>query len=414
MKYLELCQRIKEAGGQPYLVGGYVRDMLLGRGPKDIDIVVVGMTVKTLVDITNGVEPTGNSFPVFHADGAEVALARKEYKIGSGYNGFVCLTDHVTLEEDLFRRDLTINSMALDPFTDQIIDPYGGTKDLAAKVLRPVGPHFGEDPVRILRAARFAAQLDMYLADTLIAAAQLVLPELIEEPGERIWGELEKALRTQKPSRFFEALDRLGALEITFSEIYALKGRIQPEKYHPEGDAYVHTLEVIDRARDMGADDETMFAALVHDLGKAITPDDNLPHHYNHEALGVALVNDMCNRLHVPNSHRKAGVMAAKEHLNVHKFMDLRPTTKIRLLMRLGAIQDDTLARRVVMASKADARGRGPLHANNPYPQGDQLLAAANIIRQVKGNQFVHLKDGKKIAQKMEQARAKALQEAKL
>jgi len=407
-KHLELCHRIKAMGGCPYIVGGYVRDLLLGRNPKDVDIVVIGVS-ENQFHAAGFDSVVGAKFPVFLVNGIEVALARKERKIGGGYHAFECDTNNVGLDEDLRRRDLTINAMALDPFTEEIIDLYGGIRDLQNKVLRPVGNHFGEDPVRILRAARFAAQLDMSISDELIEAARPALAELANEPGERVWGELEKALRTQRPSCFFEALDRLGALEITFPEIAALKGRIQPEKHHPEGDAYVHTLQVIDRARDMGADDETMFAALVHDLGKAVTDDHNLPHHYNHEALGVPLVNAMCDRLRTPSLHRKIGVLASREHLNIHKFEELKATTKVRLLGRLGTLQGDLVARRVVMAAKADARGRGPLHANNPYPQGDRLLEAAAVIRQVKGHQFAHLKNGEKIAQKMEQARVHAL-----
>lgn len=408
-RYRELCQRIVDAGGQPYVVGGYVRDILLGRSPKDVDILVVGMDVDKLLGVLGNVDPVGNSFPVFLVDGAEVALARTEQKWGKGYRAFKCEIAGVTLEQDLFRRDLTINAMAMDPFTDEILDPYNGSKDLAAKVLRPVGPHFGEDPVRILRAARFAAQLDMAVTPELIEAAHPALAELIDEPGERIWGELEKALRTDKPSLFLEALDQLGALEITLPEIHALKGRIQPEKHHPEGDAYIHTLQVVDQARRLGGDDETMFAALTHDLGKAVTPDDNLPHHYNHEALGVPLVNAMCDRLRIPNGHRRVAAAAAREHLNVHRFDDLKPVTKVRLLMRLGVVQDNLLANRVVLAAKADARGRGPLHADNPYPQGDRLLAAAEIVRSVKGNEYANLRDGRVIAQKMEEKRVKVL-----
>ena len=416
MKHLELCQRIREAGGQPYLVGGFVRDSLLGRSPKDVDIVVVGMTWQQLCDTFVGcdLKVVGNSFPVCLVDGIEIASARTERKTGEGYTGFVCEVENVTLEEDLMRRDLTINAMAIDPFTNEIIDPFHGIRDLRQRLLNPVGRQFGEDPLRVLRAARFAAQLDMNVSAYLVQVAERVLPELITLPGERIWGELEKALRTERPSLFFEALNQLGALEIVFPEIHALKGRVQPEKYHPEGDAYVHTLLVLQEARRLGADDETMFAALVHDLGKAVTPDDNLPHHYNHEALGVPLVNAMCDRLRVPNPHRKVGIATAREHLNVHNFMKLRPTTQVRLLMRLGVIQNDMLARRVVMASKADARGRGPLYADNPYPQGDSLIEAARVIRQVRGDQFVHLKDGKKIAAKMEQERTKLLQKAEL
>jgi tRNA nucleotidyltransferase (CCA-adding enzyme) len=373
---------------------------------------VVGMRVMDLFDALGEPEMVGASFPVFLAGDVEVALARTEQKTGKGYTGFSCETRGVTLEEDLMRRDLTINAMAMDPFTGKVFDPFGGAKDLAAKVLRPVGPHFGEDPLRVLRAARFAAQLGMVVSDELVLAAQPVLPELITLPGERLWGELEKALRTPKPSLFFEALAKMGALEVVLPEVDALQGRTQPEKYHPEGDAYVHTLEVVDRAAELGADDETMFAALTHDLGKAVTDDDNLPHHYNHEALGVPLVHDMCKRLHVPNSHRRVAAVTAKEHLNVHRFDDLKPVKKVRLLMRLGAVQGDQLARRVVLASKADARGRGPLHEASAYEQGDRLLEAAAVMRQVRGHEFAHLKDGQKIAQNMERARAKALKSA--
>ena len=386
--------------------------MLLGRQPKDVDVVVVGMTVNELFRALGEPEAVGNSFPVFLVGDVEVAMARTERKNGEGYLGFEWSVKGVTLEEDLFRRDLTINAMAMDPFTNKVIDPYGGAKDLQNGLLRNVGPHFGEDPLRVLRAARFAAQLDMELFGGLVLEARKVLCELDTLPGERLWGELEKALRAVKPSRFFEALDKIGALEIVLPELDALKGRTQPEKYHPEGDAYVHTLEVVDRARDMGVDDETMFAALVHDLGKAVTDDDNLPHHYNHEALGVPLVHNMCDRLRIPNMHRKVAAAAAKEHLNVHRFLDLKPVKKVRLLMRLGVVQGDLLANRVVQASKADARGRGPLHADALYEQGDRLLEAAKVVRGVRGDQFAHLKDGQKIAQNMERARAKALQEA--
>lgn len=407
----KLCQHIIDAGGKPFLVGGFVRDTLLSRAPKDVDIVVVGLTEYELGEILDA-EMIGKSFPVFLKDGIEVALARTEKKVGPGHNGFVCQTENVTLEEDLARRDLVINAMAMDPFTGALIDPFGGVRDLRAGVLRAVGPHFGEDPLRVLRAARFAAQLGMAVTRDLIAVAEPVLPELALLTGERIWGELEKALRAPVPSVFFQALDEMNALEIVFPEIHALKGRTQPDKHHPEGDAYVHTLEVIDRARDLGADDETMFAALVHDLGKAVTDTDNLPHHFNHEALGVPLVHAMCDRLRIPNSHRKVGVVAAKEHLNIHRFDDLRPVKKVRLLMRLGVVQNDLLVRRVALASKADARGRGPLFVDAAYPQYDRILEAAALVRQVKGNDFAHLKDGKKIAQNMERARCKVLKNA--
>lgn len=423
-RHLSLCQKIKEAGGEPYIVGGYVRDIVLGRSPKDIDLVVVGLHPERLLQVLRddryllknldkpAPELRGKAFPVFMVNGVEVAVARKENKMGIGHKGFEVEVAGVTLEEDLFRRDLTINAIAMDPFTGKIIDPYGGIEDIQDRILMPVGPHFAEDPLRILRAARFATQLEMLVGGSLITASEEAVREIPQLPGERLWGEIEKALRTQCPSRFFRALDKLGALEVVLPEIAALKGRIQPEKYHPEGDAYVHTLQVVDQAARLGGDDETMFAALVHDLGKAVTDNDNLPHYYNHEALGVPLVHNLCDRLRVPNTHRKVAVLTAKEHLNVHRFDQLKTVKKVRLLVRLGAIHDNTLARRVVMASKADARGRGPLFADQPYEQGDHLLEAAAVMRQVQGHQFAHIKDGRVIAQRMETARTQALKEA--
>lgn len=406
-KILLVCNKIVEAGGRPLIVGGYVRDTLLGRNPKDVDIVVTNM-----IDTSMLGNSIGKDFPVFLIDGIEVALARKEKKTGIGYTGFECETENVSLEDDLFRRDLTINAIAMDPFDGHIIDPWGGVRDLRDRILRPVGPHFKEDPLRVLRAARFAAQLNMEIHDSLIEAAIEVLHEIPTISRERHWGELEKALRSPKPSLFFEALDKMGALEIVFPELSALKGRVQPEQHHPEGDAYVHTLLVVDRARELGADDETMFAALVHDLGKAVTPDDELPHHYNHEALGVPLVDLMCIRLRVPNSHRTAARAAAREHLNIHRFADLKPITKARLLARLGVVQSTTLLNRVTLAAQADAQGRGPLFHSKPYPQRDMALAAAEVVRGVHGNEFACLQDGPKIAQKIEEKRTKALKAA--
>jgi len=406
-KHLEVCKKIVEAGGRPLIVGGYVRDMLLGRSPKDVDIVVTSM-----IDTSMLGQSIGKDFPVFLIDGIEVALARKERKTGLGHTDFVCDTENVSLEDDLLRRDLTINAIAMDPFDGHIIDPWGGVRDLRDRILRPVGPHFKEDPLRVLRAARFAAQLNMEIHDSLIEAAIEVLHEIPMLSRERIWGELQKALQSPKPSLFFEALDKMGALEIVFPELAALKGRVQPEKHHPEGDAYVHTLLVIDRARELGADDETMFAALVHDLGKAITPNEELPHHYNHEALGVPLVNAMCDRIGVPNTFRVVGKCAAKEHLNIHKFQELKAITKARLLVRLGVVQSTTLLNRVTLATQADAQGRGPLFHSKPYPQRDMALMAAEVVRGVHGNEFACLQDGQKIAQKMEEKRTKALKAA--
>lgn len=411
MEHLDLCRRIQAAGGQPFVVGGAVRDLVMGRECNDVDICVVGMTMAQLMAaLPEGEQPVGKTFPVLIVNGIEIALARKERKIGEGHTGFECDTENVTLEDDLFRRDLTINAMAMDPFTGFIIDPFDGRKAIHEKVLQPVSEHFVEDPLRVLRAARFAAQFGFTPTWELNRMCQFLRFELPTLSGERVFNELMKALRSNKPSRFFECLDQFRCLDQVFPEIAALQGRVQPEKHHPEGDAFVHTLLVIDRARELGACDVTMFASLVHDLGKAVTDDDNLPHHYNHEALGVPLVHQFCNRLKVPNDLRDAGVATSREHLNIHKFADLRATTKVRLLDRLGAAHGNHMIEIVTLAAQADAQGRGPTFHDRPYPQRQAMLDAADKFRSVKGGQFADLKDGEKIRAKLEQARAKVLQ----
>lgn len=414
-KHMELCEAISKAGGTPYVVGGYVRDLVMGRIPTDVDILVVGMEEFDLNDLCCndlGGQETGKDFPVFRVNDVEVAAARTERKAGLGHRAFEVATQGVSLEEDLSRRDFRCNAMAMDPFTGVIHDPFGGRADIQNGVLEVVGPHFCEDPLRVLRAARFAAQLGLQVGPGVHAATLAVLPELASLPGERVFMELEKALRTAKPSVFFETLDSLHVLDLLFPEIYDLKGRVQPEKYHPEGDAYVHTLLVIDRARELGADDIAMFTALTHDLGKAVTDDDNLPHHYNHEALGVPLVHQMCDRLKVSTVHRLTAATAAREHLNVHRFADLKTVNKVRLIVRLRGLQDNLMLERVALAAQADAQGRGPELKEKPYPQRDMLRAYARVVRDVRGDQFAAIKDGRVIAQRMESARVKALHEA--
>jgi len=382
----------------------------MGRQAHDVDICVVGMTMQQLLDTFPEGKAAGKDFPIVIVGEVEIALARTERKIGIGHDAFECDTRGVSLREDLFRRDLTINAMAIDPFTGKIFDFFGGQDDIAARLLRPVSDHFMEDPLRVLRVARFAAQLGFRPTFEMIQMCESLRIELRSLSGERVLGELMKALRCERPSLFFEALNDFQCLEEVFPEIAALKGRVQPEKYHPEGDAFVHTLLVVNRARELGANDATMFASLVHDLGKAVTDDDNLPHHYNHEALGVPLVHQFCDRIKAPNDYRAVGVAAAREHLNVHKFAELRPITRARLLDRLGVAHGDAMLEMVCLAAQADAQGRGPLFHDKPYPQRQAMLEAADKFRSVKGDQFASLCDGEKIRAKMEQARAKVLQ----
>jgi tRNA nucleotidyltransferase (CCA-adding enzyme) len=408
-KTLRICEAIREGGGQPFVVGGFVRDLLAGRPSHDEDIVVVGMTKAGLMAALPRGTWVGRDFPVLLVDGVEVAMARTERKVGEGYEGFECDVDGVTLEDDLRRRDLTMNAMAMDPFTNEIFDPFHGRRDIAAGFLRPVGEHFSEDPLRVLRAARFAAQFGMEASDELVFAAIMVQNELATLTPERVCKELFKALASDRPSLFFQVLDEMEALEFVFPELDALKDRVQPEKWHPEGDAFVHTMLVIDRARELGADEVTMYCALVHDLGKAVTPDHELPHHYNHESLGVPLVAEMSDRLKVPRRHKVAGMAASKYHLNIHRFAQMKPVKKVRLLaslMRKGVLEE------VALASQADAQGRGPTMVDEPYPSRQMLVEAAKVVAAVRGHEFAHLKDGRVIAQRMEKARADALVKA--
>lgn len=405
-KLLKICEAVRDAGGQPFVVGGFVRDLIAGRPSNDVDLLVVGMNHSGLMAALPKGSWVGRDFPVLLVDGIEVAMARVERKIGEGYEGFECKVEGVTLEDDLRRRDLTMNAMAMDPFTNEIFDPFKGRKDIVDGILRPVGEHFREDPLRVLRAARFAAQFGMDVSDELVCEAIMVQDELHTLTAERVSQELLKALATDKPSLFFQVLDQMEALEFVFPELDALKGRIQPEKYHPEGDAFIHTMLVVDRARELGANPVAMYAALVHDLGKAVTPDHELPHHYNHEGLGVPLVAEMSDRLRMPRRFKVAGMATSKSHLNIHRFANMKAVKKVRLvvgLMRKGVLEE------VALAAQADAQGRGPDFVNKPYPSRQRLIDAAQVVRGVKGNQFAHLKDGRVIAQNMERARAKAL-----
>jgi tRNA nucleotidyltransferase (CCA-adding enzyme) len=405
-KQVKICEAVRDAGGQPFVVGGAVRDLIAGRPSNDVDLLVVGMNRAGLMAALPRGTWVGRDFPVLLVDGIEVAMARVERKVGEGHEGFECDVDNVTLEDDLQRRDLTMNAMAMDPFTNEIFDPFGGRKDIKNGILRPVGEHFREDPLRVLRAARFAAQFGMECSDALLMEALMVRDELNKLTPERVSQELFKALDSDRPSLFFQVLDQMEALEVVFPELDALKGRPQPEKYHPEGDAFVHTMLVVDRARELGANPVAMFAALVHDLGKAVTPDHELPHHYNHEGLGVPLVADMSDRLRVPRRHKVAGMATSKCHLNIHRFANMKPVKKVRLiveLLRKGVLEE------VALAAQADAQGRGPDFVNKPYPSRQNLIDAAQVVRGVRGDQFAHLKDGRVIAQNMERARANAL-----
>ncbi len=364
-------------GMKVYLVGGAVRDRLLGRPAKERDYVVVGATAADL--LSQGFVQVGRDFPVFlHPQTKdEYALARTERKTAPGYHGFAIHADpDVTLGEDLLRRDLTINALAQDE-TGQVIDPYGGLADLDARVLRHVSPAFAEDPVRILRVARFAARfadLGFSVApETLnLMRAMVAAGEVDALVPERVWTELAKALAETTPSRFFETLRACGALARLFPEVERLWGIPQPARWHPEIDTGVHTMMVVDMAAHLSPDLEVRFAALTHDLGKGTTPAEILPSHKGHEGRSVGLIEALCGRLRAPRRFLDLARIVARYHGQVHKLDELRPRTVLDLLAGADAFRRPDRFDQMVTACEADFRGRGG-YADLPYPQGERL-----------------------------------------
>lgn len=372
---------------QVYLVGGAVRDRLLGRSVQERDWVVVGATPAELE--ARGFRPVGRDFPVFlHPETHEEhALARLERKVRPGYRGFETdFSPTVTLEDDLRRRDLTINAMAETP-AGEIIDPYGGRRDLEARLLRHVAPAFAEDPVRILRVARFAAryaELGFRVApETLELMARMVSSgEADALVPERVWQETERALGERRPEVFFEVLRECGALRAIFPEIDALFGVPQPARWHPEIDSGVHTLMALRYAAGREMSVPVRFAVLMHDLGKATTPPARWPAHYGHEHSGVRLLHDLCDRLRVPNEHRELAALAARYHGIVHRAFELRAGTLLELLERSDALRRPERFAQLLEACEADLRGRLGREAE-PYPQAEYLARAREAVAAV-------------------------------
>ncbi|GAB4116706.1 MAG: multifunctional CCA addition/repair protein [Wenzhouxiangellaceae bacterium] len=372
---------------QTYLVGGAIRDRMLGIGDSDRDYVVTGATPEQMQAL--GYKPVGRHFPVFlHPESkAEYALARTERKQGRGHQGFVFHTGaDVTIEDDLIRRDLTINAMAEDA-AGKLIDPYHGQQDLAARLLRHISPAFAEDPLRVLRVARFAAKLAPFgftVADETMQLMRQISAsgELQTLSAERVWQELHKALLTSAPQRFVEVLRSCGALAQLLPEVDALFGVPQVEKYHPEVDTGVHVLMTLQLAAEHNCAAEIRFALLLHDLGKALTPDEQLPKHHGHEISGVPLILAVCDRLKVPKKYRELAQLVGRWHLLVHRALELRAQTLLQLLERCDALRRPQRFALLLQACEMDKRGRLGLQSR-PYPQRDYLLAAATALNSV-------------------------------
>ena len=367
-----------------YLVGGAVRDQLLNLPVKDRDWVIVGATPQNLIDL--GYQQVGKDFPVFlHPQSKEeYALARTERKSGQGYTGFICdFSAEITLEQDLIRRDLTINAMAQD-LQGNLYDPYHGADDLRQRILRHVSPAFVEDPLRVLRVARFAARYH-HLGFT-IAPETLQLMQTLTQQGElqhltaeRVWAETEKALNEKNPEIYFETLRQVGALAVLFPELDALYGVPNPAKYHPEIDSFVHTMMVLQQATLLCAQvafptSAMHFAALCHDLGKAKTPKCNWPHHHGHEKLGIVPTRNLCKRLKVPSYYQQLAELTCEYHTHIHKIVELRPETVVKLFNTFDVWRKPLRFMEFLLVCFADTRGRKGFE-HSQYPQQEFALA---------------------------------------
>jgi len=368
-----------------YMVGGAVRDALLGLPVQDRDWVVVGATPEALV--AQGYVPVGKDFPVFlhPASREEYALARTERKTARGYRGFaVHAAPDVTLEEDLARRDLTINAIAQGA-DGALTDPYGGQRDIAARVLRHVTEAFAEDPVRILRVARFAARFpDFSIAPDTMALMQRMVTdgEVDALVPERVWQEITRGLMAQQPSRMFEVLRVCGALHKLLPEVARLWGVPQRAEYHPEVDTGVHLMMVLDMAAQMNAPLAVRFACLGHDLGKGTTPQAEWPRHIGHEERSARLLKALCLRLRVPNDCSELADVVAREHGNIHRSSEFGAAALVRLLERCDAFRKPERFAEILWACECDARGRLGLN-EQPYPQRQRLLAALSAAQSV-------------------------------
>ncbi len=377
---------------ETYLVGGAVRDALLGYPSSERDWVVVGASPQDMLD--KGYQQVGRDFPVFlHPQTKdEYALARTERKQGHGYTGFAVHCDPaVTLEQDLLRRDLTINAMARSE-SGAIIDPYGGQRDLAAKILRHVSAAFVEDPLRVLRTARFAARYAhlgfTVAAETIELMAQIVhQDELAHLPAERVWTEIERALGERNPEVFIEVLRDCGALQRLLPELEALFGVPQTAHYHPEIDTGIHTLMALQQAARLTPATDVRFAVLIHDLGKGGTPPAEWPRHIAHEQRGLKLVDAVCRRLKSPAAHRELALKACEYHTHCHRALELRGKTLLKLLNATDALRRPDRFEAFLLACEADARGRKGLEQRD-YPQADYLRRALEIARDVGAAQF--------------------------
>ena len=399
-----------------YLVGGAVRDLLMGQTPKDKDWVVVGASVQQMLD--KGFKMVGADFPVFlHPEsGEEYALARTERKNGKGYNGFqVCASPEVTLEEDLARRDLTMNAIAMHE-DGSLVDPFGGADDIKNKVIRHTTEAFSEDPVRVLRVARFFSRYrEFSIAEETRAKMTEICRsgELDALTAERVWKELTKTLECPAPWRFFEVLHETECLEAILPEIDCLFGVPQPAEHHPEIDTGVHVMMVLQRVCELSQSALVRWGALVHDLGKGVTDKALWPSHHEHEKLGIEVVDRLCDRLRVPSEYRSIGRLASEFHQTIHRLKETRAGTVVKMLCHMDAFRKPERVAMLAMIAEADARGRLGLE-DRAYPQAQMLLTAFEASKQVDVRTLAGKFQGQKLGLMINQERIRLVKETLL
>ncbi len=375
MEIIEIANKIKNAGGNLYIVGGAVRDELMGKEKHDEDYCVTGLLPKEFLKLFPSAHIRGKSFEVYDIDGMEFALARTEKKKGLGHKEFEITTGkNITIEQDLARRDITVNSIAKDVLTKEIIDPFKGVEDIKNKVIKATSNAFVEDPLRVYRVARFATQLEFDVDEGTLELMSNLKQELYTLSRERVFDEFRKALAQNKPSIFFEVLKKANVLDVHFKQIYNLIGALQPEKYHPEGDAYNHTLIVLDEISKNTDDLKIRFAGLVHDLGKGLTPKEEYPHHYGHDTKGAKVVREFGKNLKVPSQWIKCGVTSATEHMKGGIFFKMTPQKQVQFIERVGKSCLGLDGLQLVVS--ADKGNRGEIE--NFVSLGKQILNGIN------------------------------------
>lgn len=375
---VELAKIVEKNGGRLYLVGGAVRDEIINEPFHDEDYCITGISENKFESLFPSAMKKGKKFEVFELDGREFALARSEKKIGIGHKNFKTIChSKITIEEDLGRRDITINSIAKDILTGKLIDPYNGKKDLQNHIIRATTQYFKDDPLRAYRAARFSAKFNFKIDPDTLKLMNELKPELISLPKERVFEELRKAINTDYPELFFYNLKEADILDVHFIEIYKLIGALQPEKYHPEGDAYNHSILALKKSAEITKDEKIRFSALVHDLGKGVTPKSEYPHHINHDENGVAEVIKMGKRLKLPTSWIKCGITAAKEHMKGGIFYKMTPNKQVEFIERICKTTIGLYGLEIVVES--DRNCRGTKKDNIKFAElGEKLLSQVN------------------------------------